>query len=124
MAYNYVVKVTGQVALQKYSISPRFAVLIRMGLIRECGQGPCPLTGQTTTFYEATLTRPVMAESEALKAPRQMGRADLKLIEENRALKEEIAALKELLQVRSAGHKYRDDMITRAPVPVQTAFAL
>jgi DNA-binding MarR family transcriptional regulator len=119
MTHSAVVRITGNLALSKYSVSPRFAVLERMGLIRETGSAPCPISGRSTVFYEATSSRPTCTEGEA------MASADRK--ETMRALKLELAEvtkerdqLRELLQLRSASHAAREKRIRETPVPVQT----
>lgn len=119
VAHTAVVRATGNVALQKYSVSPRFAVLERMGLIREIGRNPCPVTGRMTMFYEATCARPRMTEAEAMNAARSREtRAQLQA--ELRELREEARQLRELLNIRSASHAERERLIRQAPAQVQT----
>jgi hypothetical protein len=118
-AHLEVVKQTGNVGLQKYSVSPRFAVLERMGLIKETGTGPCPVSGRETVFYEATLCRPKMTEAEAMKVARKRDTAD-SLRQENADLRKENAELRELLNLRSAAFKDREQRARNAPVAVQT----
>jgi len=51
------------------SISPRFAVLERMGMVRQAGIKPCPQTRRNTIWWERTETiKPLMPASEANKA--------------------------------------------------------
>jgi len=118
MAYNAVVKDTGNVALEKYSVSPRFAVLERMGLIEEAEKSACPVTGRTTVFYRLTLRKPVMSEGEAVKnAGKRALVSSLKA--ELKELKEKCAKLEELLNMRSASHAERQRRIAAAPRQTQ-----
>jgi len=119
MAHQAIVRKTGIVGLEKYSISPRFATLERMGLIRSIGQQACPVTRRSTIFYEATNSRPICTEAEANNAaPR---RALLKtLTEENVQLKEQVRHLTELLNMKSQSFQEREKRIKAAPVEVQT----
>ncbi len=121
MVHQAIVRMTGNVALEKYSVSPRFAVLERMGLIREAGRQPCPVTRRTTMFYEATTNRPRCTEAEAMKAPNRR--------ETIAALKKELAEvrgerdqLRELLNLRSASFHERERRLASSPVLVQTSF--
>lgn len=53
---------------QKYSYSPRFAVLERMGLIEQHSVEPCPVSGRPTVKWASTcLTVPIMKSTEATK---------------------------------------------------------
>jgi hypothetical protein len=123
MAHIEVVRATGNVSLQKYSVSPRFAVLHRMGLIREVGLNPCPITGRHTMFYEATCSRPCMSEAEAMHSTdRRQTNAQLKA--ENAELKKEVGQLRELLNIRSASHAENEKRLRAAPLAIQSSFAL
>lgn len=119
MTHTVVVRITGNLGLSKYSVSPRFAVLERMGLIREVGPNPCPVSGRSTMYYEATCAQPTCSEAHAMKvADRKETMNALKL--ENKELREEAAKLRELLNLRSASHAERERRIKAAPVAVQT----
>lgn len=119
MVHQAIVKRTGIVGLEKYSVSPRFAVLERMGLIREIGRQPCPVTKRATVFYEATRSKPVCTEAEAMDAgPRKNSLKQLKA--ENAELREENEKLRELLNVRQAAVAHREVILTQRPAAVQT----
>jgi hypothetical protein len=119
MVHQAIIKRTGIVGLEKYSVSPRFAVLERMGLIREIGRQPCPVSRRSTVFYEATNLRPLCTEAEAMDvAPRKNSMAQLKA--ENAELRTENEKLRELLNVRTAAVNHREDCIRKNPTPVQT----
>ena len=121
MAHQAIVKETGIVGLEKYSVSPRFAVLLRMGLIREIGRQRCPVSRRATVYYEATHSRPLCTEAEAMDvAPRKNSLAQLKA--ENAELKKENARLAELLNTRTLAAQHREECIRHRPVPVQTSF--
>lgn len=119
MAHQAIVKKTGIVGLEKYSVSPRFAVLERMGLIRQIGRQQCPVSRRATVFFEATNARPVCTESEAMSvAPRKNSLAQLKA--ENAELRSDNEKLRELLNLRSAAVAEREERIRANPTPVQT----
>lgn len=119
MVHQAIVKRTGIVGLEKYSVSPRFAVLERMGLIREIGRQPCPVSRRATVFYEATHSRPLCTEAEAMDAgPRKNSLKQLKA--ENAELREENEKLRELLNVRAAAVAHKEERIRERPTPVQT----
>ena len=120
MAHQAIVRKTGIVGLEKYSISPRFATLERMGLIRSIGQQACPVTKRSTNFYEATNRRPICTEAEANNsAPR---RALIKSLEaENKELKEQLAKATELLNMKSEAFKDRERRMKAEPVAIQTS---
>lgn len=120
MVHQAIVRESGKVGLEKYSISPRFVVLERMGLIREAGKGACPVTKRTTIFYEPSLLKPVMSEPEAMKAAPDRKRTISELERQNKELTEENAKLRELLNMRSASHAERERRIRETPVAVQT----
>lgn len=121
MAHQAIIQETGKVGMEKYSVSPRFVVLERMGLIRQVGKLPCPVTGRTTLFYEPTNTRPKCSEAEALK-PQKTRESDEALRKEIAELKEDNAKLRELLAIRSARSKERSESIRRTPIAIQTSF--
>lgn len=121
MAHQAVVRATGNVALAKYSVSPRFAVLERMGLIRNIGRNLCPVTQRSTIFYDVTCKAPTCTEAEALNAAdrREMvSTLKAEIVE----LKKEVEQLRELLNMRSASHAERERRIKSTPVVVQTSF--
>lgn len=119
MAHQAIVKETGIVGLEKYSVSPRFAVLERMGLIRQIGRMRCPVSRRATVFFEATNSLPLCTEAEAMDvAPRKNSMAQLKA--ENAELRAENEKLRELLNVRTAAVAHRDECIRANPTPVQT----
>lgn len=118
MCHQAIIRSTGKVGLEKYSVSPRFAVLERMGLIREVGKYPCPVTNRTTVFYDATMTKPVMSEGDALKnADKRELMKTLK--DRNTELEAEVKQLRELLNIRSASFAAREARILAAPVAIQ-----
>lgn len=123
MAHQAIVKKTGIVGLEKYSVSPRFAVLLRMGLVRELGRQTCPVSRRGTMFYEATNSRPVCTEAEAMDvAPRKNSMAQLKT--ENAELLDEVKKLRELLNMRINAARHREERINQTLTPVQTLFAM
>ena len=118
MVHQAVIVATGKVGLERYSCSPRFSVLLRMGLIRVTGKGPCPVTGRQTVFYEPTLARPVMTEAEAYaSAMKRENAAELR--RELEAVKKENAQLNELLNLRSASFHEREARIAATPLAIQ-----
>jgi hypothetical protein len=121
MAHQAIIRKSGIVGLEKYSISPRFATLERMGLIRNVGQQCCPVTKRTTNFYEATNNRPACTEAEANNAAprRALLKAQAARIKE---LEEQVAKLTELLNMKSEAFKDRERRIKEAPVATQTSF--
>lgn len=120
MIHVAIVKATGRTALQKYSVSPRFAVLMRMGLITISNRSACPVTGRTTAFYSPTLRRPTCTEAEAAKAART--REDVAPLKARiRELEDENRQLRELLEIRSASHKQAEERIrVRQPIELQS----
>ena len=118
MTHQAIIRSTGKVGLEKYSVSPRFAVLERMGLIREHGRLPCPVTKRTTVFYEATWQRPKMTEGEALKSGDKK-ELNTQLRRQVAELEKEVRDLRELLNLRSASFADRESRIAAAPVHVQ-----
>jgi hypothetical protein len=121
MTHQAIIRVTGKVGLEKYSVSPRFAVLERMGLIQEAGRGACPVTGRTTVFYEPTYARPLKTETEATK---NIGRkeSEATLRRQNAELTEENAKLRELLDMRTSTFEQRDQKIRLTRVELQQSF--
>lgn len=119
MAHQAIVRETGRVALEKYSVSPRFAVLERMGLIRDIGRQRCPVTGRSTTFFEATNTPPTCTEKQASDmAARRATMATLKA--ELAEVRKENENLREILNLRSASFHERERRLKETPVAVQT----
>lgn len=120
MAHQAIVRETGNVALEKYSVSPRFAVLERMGLIRDIGRQRCPITGRSTTFFELTNLEPACTEKEASDmAARRATMATLKA--EIKELRKERDDLREILNLRSASFQERERRLKENPVAVQTS---
>lgn len=119
MVHNAIIRETGVVGMQKYSISPRFAVLERMGLIREVGEGPCPVSKRRTVFYEPTLNKPVMTEAQAENSAPDKKRTISDLTKRVAELEDENKKLRELLNMRSASFREREERIRNAPVEVQ-----
>jgi len=118
MAHQAIIRKTGIVGLEKYSISPRFATLERMGLIRSIDSQACPITHRTTKFYEATNRRPICTEAEANNsAPR---RALIKSLEAQvKDLTSQLGKATELLNMKSEAFKEREKRIKAEPVAVQ-----
>lgn len=119
MTHQAVIRVTGKM-MEKYSISPRFAVLERMGLIREAGRGDCPVSGRQTVFYEPTSCRPLCTEAEAMNVPRRadsISKMKLRIAE----LETENNQLKELMEIRSDRFRDREQKIAFNRVEMQTA---
>lgn len=122
MVHQAIIRKTKNVALEKYSVSPRFAVLERMGLIRESGRQICPVSRRSTVFFEVVCAAPMMTEAEAMNAAkRRETMATLK--RENAELRKENESLRELLQQRSAAYQAREERIRTAPVLHQTSMA-
>lgn len=99
---NAVRQLTGNSQLTDHAITPRFAPMLRAGIIKEVYKRPCPITNRTTTFYSLTYEKPIMSIKEASVA---LGRVRLKDLEsENRKLKEENERLRaELAEARRPG---------------------
>jgi hypothetical protein len=121
LAYQAVVRTTGNMGLESRSVGRRFSVLRRMGLIREVGKSPCPVTGRPTLFFEATNTRPTCTEAEAIKSANKR-ELPAEVVAELKLLREDNAKLRELLNMRSQAHQEREERIRRAPVQIQTDF--
>jgi hypothetical protein len=92
-----------------------------MGLIREVGDSPCPITGRGTMFYEATCSRPRMTEAEAMKAPRPKETV-AKLKAELAEITKERDQLREILNLRSASHQAMQERLRSAKPQIQTSF--
>jgi hypothetical protein len=83
-------------SLTEHSITPRFAVLLRMGLIHIVDKRACPYTKRNTVFYEATNQLPTctMAEAIAMVKGKPMV---ARLLHENEELKRRVKELEALV---------------------------
>ncbi|MDX2187741.1 MAG: hypothetical protein SFV32_12470 [Opitutaceae bacterium] len=119
MAHQAIVRLTGK-SIEKYSVSPRFAVLLRMGLIREVGKGPCPVSNRTTVFYELTNQRPKCTHAEALKQNKDERQKTREVLErELREMQEENQRLRALLDIRTKKNAQAAERIRTQPVAIQ-----
>lgn len=121
MAHQAIVRRTGIMGLEKYSISPRFATLERMGLIRVVGKQPCPVTRRPTVYYEATNLPPKCTEAQANDARER--RSTIKSLEARCAeLEADKKQLTELLNLKSGSFHERERRIKNTPLAIQTSF--
>lgn len=121
MAFQAVIRRTGKQGVVKDAIGPRFATLERMGLIRQVGTYPCPVTKRSTVFYEATKGKATCTEKEANNRAGKRALAS-KMMAENAALTVEVKQLRELLNLRSEAYRNREERIKASPVAVQGSF--
>jgi hypothetical protein len=99
-------------------VSPRFAVLERMGLIEQVGKHPCPVTGRSTVFFRSTNEKPRCSEGEALK-PKKSRVNEAALLKQIEDLKKENAQLMQLLEIRRAKYANREEKLKAARIEIQ-----
>lgn len=116
MAHAEVALSTNNPHLQRHSIGPRFAMLERMGLIRQDGKDECPFTGRQTLFYVATGNKPTHRPKNSAAEHRQTVAALQDRIKE---LETENGKLRELLNMRSTAHKEREERLRKWPTAKQ-----
>lgn len=112
MAYEVLKK--NSPGLQKYTISPRFSVLERMGLIQQAHVDKCPFSQRNTVFWKLTgRTHPVMSASEAAKAVTKAKDARLKGSETIEVLQEKIKKLeRRVLRIEQISSSFSTGQMT------------